>query len=241
MSRTCILVVDDDPDLRSVLQERLTYRGYRVETAENGHDALTKLDQAVFDGVLLDYMMPGITGVTVLQHIRQHRPLLPVVMMTGETSSQVPAQARAAGARACCSSRLTKGSWNKWCSAGSEQRRKFGRRAQDENGTEVNATRDALMDHRVANRLRHDEGSAWKEREMIEPKRHDMVGLSPLPGSVVHMQEADAPPHRKPLRLTISVEKIDLLLADIQKEVEDLQRQMTNLRLVTNSIGRLSA
>ena len=101
MSRTCILVVDDDPDLRSVLQERLTYRGYRVETAENGHDALTKLDLAVFDGVLLDYMMPGITGVAVLKHIRQHCPLLPVVMMTGETSSQVAAQARAAGARAC--------------------------------------------------------------------------------------------------------------------------------------------
>jgi CheY-like chemotaxis protein len=101
MSRTCILVVDDDPDLRSVLQERLTYRGYRVETAENGPDALTKLDQAVFDGVLLDYLMPGITGVTFLQHIRQHHPLLPVVMMTGETSSQVPTQARAAGARAC--------------------------------------------------------------------------------------------------------------------------------------------
>jgi CheY-like chemotaxis protein len=101
MSRTCILVVDDDPDLRSVLQERLTYRGYRVETAENGQDALTKLDLAVFDGVLLDYMMPGITGVAVLQHIRQHCPLLPVVMMTGETSSQVAAQARAAGARAC--------------------------------------------------------------------------------------------------------------------------------------------
>lgn len=96
-----ILVVDDDPDLRSVLQERLTHCGYTVETAENGHDALTNLDQADFDGMLLDYMMPGITGMAVLQHIQQHCPLLPVVMMTGETSSQVAAQARAAGARAC--------------------------------------------------------------------------------------------------------------------------------------------
>ena len=101
MLRTRILVVDDDPDLRGILQDRLTSRGYRVETAENGHDALTKLDQTDFDGVLLDYSMPGITGLTVLQHIRQHHPLLPVVMMTGQTSSQVPAQARAAGARAC--------------------------------------------------------------------------------------------------------------------------------------------
>ena len=101
MLRRRILVVDDDPDLRGILQNRLTYRGYRVETAENGHDALTKLDQADFDGVLLDYLMPGITGLTVLPHIRQYRPLLPVVMMTGQTSSQVAAQARAARARAC--------------------------------------------------------------------------------------------------------------------------------------------
>jgi CheY-like chemotaxis protein len=102
MLRRSILVVDDDPDLRGILQERLTSRGHRVETAENGHDALTKLDQADFDGVLLDYLMPGITGLAVLQHIRQHRPLLPVVvMMTGATGSQMAAQARAAGARAC--------------------------------------------------------------------------------------------------------------------------------------------
>jgi CheY-like chemotaxis protein len=50
MLRRCILVVDDDPDLRGILQEHLTYRGYRLETAENGHDALTKLDQAEFEG-----------------------------------------------------------------------------------------------------------------------------------------------------------------------------------------------
>ena len=84
MLRRRILVVDDDPDLRSVLQDRLTYCGYRVETAENGHDALTKLGQSVFDGVLLDYSMPGITGVAVLQHIRQQRPLLPVPFDHGE-------------------------------------------------------------------------------------------------------------------------------------------------------------
>jgi hypothetical protein len=49
---------------------------------------------------------------------------------------------------------------------------------------------------------------------MIEPKRHDVVGLSPLPGSVVHNAEGRCAPHRIPLRLTISVEKIDRLLVD---------------------------
>jgi len=45
-------------------------------------------------------------------------------------------------------------------------------------------------------------------------------------------------PSSKPLRLTISVEKIDYYLADIQKQVEDLQREMTNLRLVRTQWNR---
>jgi hypothetical protein len=72
---------------------------------------------------------------------------------------------------------------------------------------------------------------------MIEPKRNNVVGLSPLPGSVVHNAGDRCAPHRKPLRLTISVEKIDLLLADIQKQVEDLQRQMTNLTQVRTQLA----
>jgi hypothetical protein len=72
---------------------------------------------------------------------------------------------------------------------------------------------------------------------MIEPKRHDVVGLSPLPGSVVHNAECRYVPHRIPLRLTISVKKIDLLLTDIQDQVEDLQRQMENLRLVRTELA----
>ncbi|TKS63129.1 MAG: hypothetical protein EWM73_01784 [Nitrospira sp.] len=72
---------------------------------------------------------------------------------------------------------------------------------------------------------------------MIEPKRHDVVGLSPLPGSVVHNAEGRCAPHRISLRLTISVKKIDLLLTDIQDQVEELQRQMANLRLVRTQLA----
>jgi hypothetical protein len=72
---------------------------------------------------------------------------------------------------------------------------------------------------------------------MIEPKRHDVVGLSPLPVSVVHNAECRYVPRRIPLRLKISVKKIDLLLTDIQDQVEDLQRQMENLRLVRTQLA----
>ena len=78
--RKRLLLVDDDPAFRSSLQ---------VETAENGREALTKLEQTGYDVVLTDYCMPYVSGLAVLQHIQQHHPLLPVVMMTGERSSRV--------------------------------------------------------------------------------------------------------------------------------------------------------
>ena len=96
-----ILVVDDDPALRGLLQILLKTFGYTSDTAENGGEAMSKLAQTDYDAVLLDYMMPGITGLMVLQHIQQRHPFIPVVMITGHAGGQVASQALAAGARAC--------------------------------------------------------------------------------------------------------------------------------------------
>lgn len=102
--RKHVLVVDDNPTLRGLLQNYLESRGCAVETAENGREALTRLNHAGYDMVLLDYMMPGVNGLEVLRHVRQHHPSLPVVMMTAEKSSQVAYEALSVlGARACLS------------------------------------------------------------------------------------------------------------------------------------------
>jgi two-component system, NtrC family, response regulator AtoC len=101
MMKKYILVLDDDVALLSMLKMRLKSTGHTVDTAETGWDGLTKLEHADYDVVLLDYLMPGITGLTVLQHIQERHPSVTVVMMTGYISSQVAAQAFAAGARAC--------------------------------------------------------------------------------------------------------------------------------------------
>ena len=95
MVRKHILVVDDDEALLSLLKMRLKSAGYTVDTAETGWDGLTKLEQGDYDVVLLDYMMPGITGITVLQHIQARYPSMPVIMMTGDITSQVGPQALA--------------------------------------------------------------------------------------------------------------------------------------------------
>ena len=102
MSGKRFLVVEDDPALRGLLQMYLQHRGYAVETVENGREALAKLAQAVYDAVLLDCMVPEVNGLAVLRHVRQHHPLLPVMMMTSERYSQVAVTSFVAlGARGC--------------------------------------------------------------------------------------------------------------------------------------------
>jgi DNA-binding response OmpR family regulator len=79
-----ILVVDDHPINRQLLVEELTYRGFAVETAESGQEALERLPDMRCDLVLLDIMMPGVDGESVLRAIRQRWPpaALPVIMTT---------------------------------------------------------------------------------------------------------------------------------------------------------------
>lgn len=106
MTRKHILVVDDDAALRSMLTMRLEYNGHIVEAAETGLDALNRVAYADavhtnYDVVLLDYMMPGITGLMVLDHMHLRYPDVSVVMMTGHAGGQVADLALAAGARVC--------------------------------------------------------------------------------------------------------------------------------------------
>lgn len=96
---------------------------------------------------------------------------------------------------------------------------------------------DVLMDDRAASRLPHVDGSEWEESGRIQTERNDMVGLAPGPESVVHSAECRCASPWTPLRLTISVKKIDLLLAEAQKEVERLLEETMALRLVRTQLA----
>ena len=84
-----LLVVDDDETNRDVLAQRLQRKGYRVTTAENGQEALELIGRRRFDLVLLDIMMPRMSGMEVLKKVRQRQTLtdLPVIMATARDQS----------------------------------------------------------------------------------------------------------------------------------------------------------
>lgn len=101
MVKQNILIVDDDPDVRTVLQTFLDINGYASQAAENGWDGLDQLKHTKFDAIILDYMMPGLTGLSVLHHIQKHYPTIPVVMITGHADNELATQALGQGAEAC--------------------------------------------------------------------------------------------------------------------------------------------
>ena len=80
-----ILVVEDDEDLRRLFRTALTLTGYEVEEAGDGLEALHKLDSSPPDLVVLDVMLPQISGLVVQQELAAHMLTreIPVVIVTG--------------------------------------------------------------------------------------------------------------------------------------------------------------
>ena len=77
-----ILLVDDDPGLRRTLTHRLDREGYRVESASNGEQGLSRCASERFDLVILDVMLPGMSGLEVCRALRQRRDPASVLILT---------------------------------------------------------------------------------------------------------------------------------------------------------------
>ena len=97
-----ILVVEDDPAGRDLLQHLLDEEGYTVELAEDGAKAWQRLEVGAptFDVLLLDWILPGLNGLELLQRIKATRPLeaIPVIFQTARTEREAVLAAVAAGA-----------------------------------------------------------------------------------------------------------------------------------------------
>jgi DNA-binding response OmpR family regulator len=93
-----ILIVDDEPNVRLVFRTALESAGYSVTTAEDGEKALTWLEDAPFDLVLLDLLMPGVGGMEALERLREAGHEVPVVIVTAHGDVPHAVQAMKLGA-----------------------------------------------------------------------------------------------------------------------------------------------
>jgi len=84
MSKRSILVVDDDPSVRSYLSDFLSSCGYAVECAESGDEAVARLAAGMVPSVVVqDIVMPGITGIEALESVKKINPSIPVIILSG--------------------------------------------------------------------------------------------------------------------------------------------------------------
>lgn len=79
-----LLMIDDDQELTELLYDLLTLEGFEFESCHDSQQGLDRLEHNDIDLVLLDVMMPGKDGFTVLRELRQSQPHLPVLMLTAK-------------------------------------------------------------------------------------------------------------------------------------------------------------
>jgi len=98
MSQEKILIVDDDPQIRTLLAERLKFHQYRVLTACDGEEGLDKFRKEGADMVLLDLMMPKLDGIETLNRMKKEEPEVLVIMLTAFGTIEKAVEAMKKGA-----------------------------------------------------------------------------------------------------------------------------------------------
>lgn len=84
MAEKRILIVDDDDEIRELLEFDVSQSGYFVDTAKDGMEGLTKALNNTYDLILLDVMMPKMNGFDVCKNIRQAKLAIPILMLTAK-------------------------------------------------------------------------------------------------------------------------------------------------------------
>ena len=95
-----VLVVDDEPDLRDLIEYNLIQSGHTVQTANDGLDALECIQNHIPDLIVLDVMMPGLTGIQVAKRLRSEAQTssIPIIMLTAKAQEAHELEGLDAGA-----------------------------------------------------------------------------------------------------------------------------------------------
>ena len=97
--RNKILAIDDEPNIRRLIENEFELEGFEVSTAKDGEEGLSLFDKQVFDIVLLDVKLPRMSGIEVLRRLKQKSPSTEVLMITGYGDIKTAVESLKLGAR----------------------------------------------------------------------------------------------------------------------------------------------
>ncbi len=93
-----VLLVDDEEQFLEVLSERLETRGLHVNSVTSGEDAVSQVEDKNFDAIVVDLAMPGINGIETMKRIKEKRPDLEIIILTGQATVKTGIEAMKLGA-----------------------------------------------------------------------------------------------------------------------------------------------
>jgi DNA-binding NtrC family response regulator len=93
-----VLVVDDEPGFRNLLQWELKSRGMDVEIAANGLEGVQRADEVTFDVIITDISMPEMDGLKLLEQVKKNHPQTEVIVATGFGAVETAVHAMKKGA-----------------------------------------------------------------------------------------------------------------------------------------------
>jgi len=93
-----VLLVDDEKDFLEIMSERLISRGFEVDTSTSADLAIQRINKELYDAVIMDLRMPGMDGLEALKLIKEKRPEMQIILLTGHATIQKGVEAIKLGA-----------------------------------------------------------------------------------------------------------------------------------------------
>jgi two-component system, response regulator RegA len=93
-----VLLVDDEKDFLEIMSERMEARGMIVTTATTAEEALAFIEKKAFDAIVMDFQMPGMDGMEALKTIKDDKPELQIILLTGYATVEKTVEAMKVGA-----------------------------------------------------------------------------------------------------------------------------------------------
>jgi DNA-binding response OmpR family regulator len=93
-----VLIVDDEKDFLDIIAERIRTRGMDVSTTTSTEDAIHMVEEKSYDVIIMDFMMPGMNGFQTLKAIKEKKPEVQIILLTGNVLEEMRIEAKELGA-----------------------------------------------------------------------------------------------------------------------------------------------